>query len=64
MSNIIEVAENVSKILSFENIVKCPRCGERQFSSYDKLYTSAYQVCFMCDETDEIRQENIFRILE
>jgi len=62
---IIEAAENRDEILSFEHTVRCPHCGEKQFSPFDKLYTYGYEKCVDCSSPEELKRlgENIFAIL-
>ncbi len=64
--DIIEVTKNRKEIMAAQNIY-CPVCGERQFSVFDKLYTKAYDKCYMCDKDpeDELirKSENIFSII-
>lgn len=63
--NIIEVAENAKEIAADQDVY-CPRCGEKQFSIFDKLYACAYDMCVTCEtDVDEYtrRGENILEII-
>ena len=61
--NILEVANNKDEIFQ-EPYIECPICGERLFSPFDKLYISAYGMCYTCDTDDTtIKSDNIFGIL-
>ncbi|HCU07266.1 MAG TPA: hypothetical protein DIC42_06820 [Holosporales bacterium] len=61
-TKILDVIANKEKIMASQNIV-CPSCGEKQFSPFDKLFTSSYGQCYMCEPEDEIKSDNIFAII-
>jgi formylmethanofuran dehydrogenase subunit E len=69
--DLIEVAKKRDEIMASQNI-KCPKCGEHQYAPFDKLYVTAYGICYMCTpctpgpEEDEIvrRGDNILTIIE
>lgn len=62
--NIIETAKNRDEIMASQQI-HCPRCGNKQFSPFDKLYTKAYDICVDCTEPEELelKGNNIFAII-
>ena len=64
MNNIVYVAQNSESIMKGKPIT-CP-CGEKWFSSFDKLFISAYSKCMCCATVDEVEElsENIFAIIE
>jgi len=66
MSNIIKVANEKDKILKFDHVVFCPKCNEKQFAGFDKLFTEVYGICIDCADEKFIEENstNIFRILE
>jgi len=43
------------KNFSPDDNVVCPKCGEKQFSPFDKLYVQEYNECVVC--TDEHKLE-------
>ena len=64
MPGILEAA-NQAKVIMARQDVFCPVCHDRQYSPFDKLYTFAYEKCYMCDEDeDEIKSGNISKIIE
>ena len=65
MGNIIEVAKNRDKIMASQS-VHCPICGEKQFSPFDKLYTSLNDKCVHCTNSEDVlkNSDNIFSLIE
>ena len=61
-NNLIYVLDNHKKIAKRQDVY-CPKCGEKQFSVFDKLYTVAFGECYSC-APDDINSENILRIAE
>lgn len=61
---LIEAAQNSKEIMARQDIF-CPKCGERQFSPFSKLYTFAYSRCYDCtaDEHSDDYADNIFEII-
>lgn len=33
------------------NPISCPKCRERWFALFDRVYIAEYGICFMCDDT-------------
>ena len=63
--NIVDVAKKAKEIVIFDHKVFCGNCNDRQFSPFDKLYTEAYGMCYMCDTDEgEIKSKNILSIVE
>ena len=64
MNNIINVAENRDKIMASQTIY-CPKCDEKQFAPFDKLFTMAYGRCLDCSTPKQVETdgENIFAII-
>jgi hypothetical protein len=68
---ITEVIEKRREIMASQAIY-CPKCNEKQFAPFDKLFVSAYGICYMCSpatpgpEEDELvrRGDNILSIIE
>jgi uncharacterized protein (DUF983 family) len=65
MSNILDVAKNAKEIMGDLNI-KCPTCGQKQYSPFDKLFTKAYDKCVDCTPVSELEEQsdNIFALVE
>jgi len=65
MGDIIEIAKKRDEIMTSQ-FIYCPECGEKQFSPFDKLYTSLNDKCVDCSDEDEVfsHSNNIFEILE
>lgn len=66
MNNIIDVAKNLKEIMTFEHKTNCPKCNEKQFSPFDKVYTESYGSCVDCSNEEELEEKskNIFNLLE
>ena len=64
-SNIIEVAKNIDNILKAEHETFCPKCNEKQWSSFDKLYAEIYGKCVDCSDIKELDKNspNIFALI-
>jgi hypothetical protein len=67
MSDIVDVAKRAKEIVAFDSVVYCGKCNSKQFSPFDKLFVSAYDICVMChpDGDEFLRKgKNIFTIVE
>ena len=64
--NIIDLAKQAKAIVRFDNVVRCPKCEQKQFSAFDKLFTVAYDMCVDCIPAEELDEKstNIFAIVE
>lgn len=59
-----EITKKKKEITSFATIVVCPKCGIKQFSPFDKMYTFICEQCYICAPYDEEKDKLIFSILE
>ena len=66
MNNIIKVAQDKDKILKAKHKTKCPVCGLKQISPFDKLYTETYEQCIDCCSAEVVKENsiNIFKLTE
>lgn len=65
MSNIIQVARDRDEIIA-DLDYDCPRCGERLYSTFDKLYAATFGKCVDDTDNDTELMENgeiIFQII-
>lgn len=64
--NIVEVAENYKKILEGPPVTCGGDCGEELYSSFDKLYVTAYGECATCTPDDDLERQSeaIFTIIQ
>ena len=62
--NIVEVAKKRDEIMASQEIY-CPRCENKQYSPFDKLYTSMVERCVDCcdSETVDKNMDKIFAII-
>jgi len=62
---LLEAAAKKSEICHWGFVVNCPRCHERQFSAYDKIYTFAYHQCVDCTPARDVEAmgDAIFKIV-
>lgn len=51
--NLVECGERAREICKHDFVVVCPKCKEKQFSAFDKLFTFAYTVCLTCQPDTE-----------
>jgi len=65
MKNIIEIAGKRDEIMKSQHIY-CPVCGQKQFSPFDKLFSSLNDKCIDCSDDANIakQSEHIFAIIE
>jgi hypothetical protein len=61
---LIEAAQKSKEIMARQDVF-CPRCNQKQFSPFDKLYVFAYEMCYDCtpDEHNIDYSDNIFEII-
>ena len=64
MKNIGHIKAYAPQIMASK--VVCPKCKKEQYSPFSKLYTSLYEYCTDCTETEALVQnsEPIFNIIE
>lgn len=66
MKDVLYLTKNYKNIVSSHNVI-CPKCQEKQFSAFDKLFTTANEICYMCapiGEDTDILSDNIFSIID
>ena len=62
---LLEAAEKRKEICHYGFCVTCPRCHEKQFSAFDKIFTFAYQQCIDCTPASDVAaySDAIFQIV-
>ena len=66
--DLITLAERRDEINTFEHKVYCSNCGDLQYSLFDKLWVSAFDVCWpkcsdITEKEAERRGNNLFEII-